>query len=79
MNFRSHVMVYVLIVNCEYVTNLQASSKFIPNLCKIYHFISSYCLNMNVMHYLLLCVNNTNIHLHLCLNNTNKHMTFMFK
>jgi hypothetical protein len=26
--------------------------EFVPNLCKVYYFISSYCLNTNVMHYL---------------------------
>jgi hypothetical protein len=25
---------------------------FVPNLCEIYYFIGSFCLNMNVMHYL---------------------------
>jgi len=25
---------------------------FVPNPCKIYYFIGSYCLNMNVVHYL---------------------------
>jgi hypothetical protein len=48
---------------------------FIPNLCKIYYFIGSYCLNMNVVHYLntkVMCMTfvTTWIEIqHLCLNN----------
>jgi hypothetical protein len=44
---------------------------FIPNLCKIYYFICSYCLNTNGAHYLKSCARL------LCVNNMNRHTTFV--
>jgi hypothetical protein len=35
-----------------YSSQIYKLHKFIPNLCEICYFIGSYCLNMNVMHYL---------------------------
>jgi hypothetical protein len=68
-----------------YISQIHKLHGFVQNPCKFYHFISSYCLNMNVMHYLntkivctTFCVNKIDIQ-HLYLYNMNRHMIFVFK
>ncbi len=48
---------------------------FVPNPCKIYYFMGSYCLHTNVIHYLNIKV----VCMTFMCKNTNKHTIFVSK